>query len=33
LHEIAGRWIGKFERSRLRAFSDFKKRLEGDDDE
>ena len=24
LHEIADRWIGKFERSRLRAFSDFR---------
>jgi DNA-binding transcriptional ArsR family regulator len=33
LHEIADRWIGKFERSRLRAFSDFKKRMEGVEDE
>ena len=33
LHEIADRWIGKFERSRLRAFSDFRKRMEGVDDE
>ena len=33
LHEMADRWIGKFERSQLRAFSDFKKRLEGDEDE
>jgi DNA-binding transcriptional ArsR family regulator len=30
LHEIAERWIGKFERSRLRALRDLKRRLEGD---
>jgi DNA-binding transcriptional ArsR family regulator len=28
LHEIYERWIGKFERQRLRALHDFKKRLE-----
>jgi DNA-binding transcriptional ArsR family regulator len=33
LHEIQERWIGKFERSRLDALRDFKKKLEGDDDE
>ena len=34
IHEIADRWIGKYERSRLRALSDLKKSLEGtrDDD-
>ena len=31
LHEISERWIGKFERSRLRMLRDLKKRLEGDD--
>lgn len=31
LHEVAERWIGKFERSRLRALRDLKRRLEGDD--
>ena len=30
LHEISGRWIGKFERSRLRTLRDLKRRLEGD---
>ena len=30
IHEIAERWIGKFERPRLGALSDLKKRLEGD---
>ncbi|MEO7029596.1 MAG: metalloregulator ArsR/SmtB family transcription factor [Acidobacteriaceae bacterium] len=30
IHEIAERWIGKFERGRLRALGDLKKRLEGD---
>jgi DNA-binding transcriptional ArsR family regulator len=29
--EIAERWIGKFERGRLRALSDLKKNLERDD--
>ena len=33
IQEIADRWIGKYERSRLRALSDLKKQLEGDDDE
>jgi DNA-binding transcriptional ArsR family regulator len=33
LHEIHERWIGKFERGRLGALRDLKKRLEGDDDE
>ena len=33
IHEIADRWIGKYERSRLRALSDLKKRLEGTSDE
>jgi DNA-binding transcriptional ArsR family regulator len=28
IHEIAERWIGKFERSRLQALSDLKKSLE-----
>jgi len=29
IQEIAERWIGKFERSRLQALSDLKKTLEG----
>ena len=33
LHEIHERWIGKFERSRLGALRDLKKRLEGEHDE
>ncbi len=34
IHEIAERWIGKFERSRLQALSDMKKALEaGESDE
>ena len=33
LHEIYERWIEKFERSRLGALRDLKKRLEGDDDD
>jgi DNA-binding transcriptional ArsR family regulator len=28
LHEISGRWIGKYERHRLQALSDLKKGLE-----
>jgi DNA-binding transcriptional ArsR family regulator len=32
IHQIADRWIGKFERSRLRALADLKKQLEGDND-
>ncbi len=30
IHEIADRWIGKFERNRLDALSDLKKNLEGE---
>ncbi len=30
IQEIADRWIGKFERDRLRALSDLKKNLEND---
>jgi len=33
LHEIYERWIEKFERRRLGALRDLKKRLEGDDDD
>jgi DNA-binding transcriptional ArsR family regulator len=33
IHEIAERWIGKFERNRLQALSDLKKGLEGERDE
>jgi|SRR5687768_14497391 DNA-binding transcriptional ArsR family regulator len=33
IHEIAERWIRKFERGRLRALADLKKRLQGDDDD
>src|SRR5687768_15545971 len=29
IHEITERWIGKYERGRLRALADLKKRLEG----
>ncbi len=29
IHQIADRWIGKYERSRLRALDDLKRRLEG----
>jgi len=29
IHEIADRWIGKYERSRLQALADLKRRLEG----
>jgi DNA-binding transcriptional ArsR family regulator len=32
IHEIADRWIGKYERSRLHALSDLKRHLEGKDD-
>jgi DNA-binding transcriptional ArsR family regulator len=31
IHDIADRWIGKFERSRLQALSDLKKALEARD--
>jgi DNA-binding transcriptional ArsR family regulator len=33
IHEIAERWIGKYERRRLRALVDLKRRLEGQSDE
>lgn len=32
IHEIAERWIGKYERGRLRALAEPKKRLEGEAD-
>ena len=32
LDEIADRWIGKYERGRLRALADLKEKLEGDID-
>lgn len=32
IHELAERWIGKFERSRLQALSDLKKNLEARDE-
>lgn len=31
IHEIAERWIGKFERARLSALRDLKRQLEGED--
>jgi DNA-binding transcriptional ArsR family regulator len=33
INEIAERWIGKFDRSRLAALSDLKRELEGEDHE
>ena len=33
IHEIAERWIRKYERGRLRALADLKKRLQGEDDD
>jgi DNA-binding transcriptional ArsR family regulator len=33
INEIAERWIGKFERKRLRALGDLKRSLEGEDHE
>jgi DNA-binding transcriptional ArsR family regulator len=33
IHEIAERWIGKYERTRLRALSDLKRSLERKSDE
>ena len=33
LHEIHARWIGKFERSRLDALRDLKRKLESDDND
>jgi DNA-binding transcriptional ArsR family regulator len=32
IHEITERWIGKFERGRLRALAELKKQLEGESD-
>lgn len=32
IHEIADRWIGKFERGRLRVLADLKQQLEGETD-
>jgi len=32
IHEIAERWIGKYERGRLRALSELKEKLEGEND-
>lgn len=32
IHEIADRWIGKFERGRLNLLSELKKKLEGETD-
>jgi DNA-binding transcriptional ArsR family regulator len=32
IHEIAERWIDRFERDRLRLLTDLKRRLEGDSD-
>ncbi len=32
IHEIAQRWIGKFERERLRALAELKEKLEGESD-
>ncbi len=31
IHEIADRWIGKFDRVRLEALADLKQRLEGEE--
>jgi DNA-binding transcriptional ArsR family regulator len=33
IHEIADRWIGKYERSRLQALADLKRNLEGKSDD
>ena len=32
IHQIAERWVGKFERARLAALADLKKQLEGESD-
>jgi DNA-binding transcriptional ArsR family regulator len=32
IHEIAERWIGKFERGRLRVLAELKRQLEGEHD-
>jgi DNA-binding transcriptional ArsR family regulator len=31
IHEISERWIGKYERGRLRALAELKEKLEGED--
>jgi DNA-binding transcriptional ArsR family regulator len=33
INDIADRWIGKYERSRLRALADLKRNLEGETDD
>jgi len=33
INDIAERWIGKYERPRLRALADLKRQLEADNDE
>ena len=33
IHDIAERWIGKYERARLKALADLKKTLEGKSDD
>src|SRR5262249_42888212 len=33
IHQIAERWIGKYERGRLQALADLKRHLEGESDE
>jgi len=33
IHEIADRWIGKYERGRLRILADLKKNLEGNNND
>ena len=33
IHDIADRWIGKYERGRLRALADLKADIEGDTDD
>ena len=33
IHEIAERWIGKFERGRLRVLAELKRQLEGETDD
>ena len=33
IHAIAERWIGKYERGRVRALADLKRQLEGESDE
>jgi DNA-binding transcriptional ArsR family regulator len=32
IHEIGERWVGKYEKGRLRALSELKKKLEGEND-